>query len=80
MQIEIGEQTKAAILEGGQLMLKQAMRGKWIFNAQITYPNGEGVVGNISTSEEGALENLEGALKHQAPNDQAHLIRAVRTG
>ena len=66
MQIEIGELTKTAIREGGQLLLKQAMRGKWIFNAQITYPNGEGVVGNISTSEEGALENLEGMLKNQS--------------
>ena len=64
MQIEIGEQTKVAIRNGGQLMLKQAMKGKWIFNAQITFKNGEGIVGNISTSEEGALENLEGMLKN----------------
>ena len=61
----VGDHIKAAIRSGGQLMVKQAMKGKWIFNAQIMFVNGEGTVGNISTSEEGALQNLEGVLKLQ---------------
>ena len=63
---EIGEHTKAAIRSGGQLMLKQAMRGKFIFHAQITFASGEGFVGNIAMSEEGALNNLEALLKIKA--------------
>ena len=61
----IGEHIKAAIRDGGQLMVKQAMRDKWIFNAQVMFANGTGTVGNISTSEEGALKNLENALRLQ---------------
>jgi len=67
MQIELGDQTKAAIRSGAQLLLKQVFSGKYIFNARIMYPDGSELVGNISTSEEGALANLEGSLQHQ-PN------------
>ena len=60
--MKLGEHTDAAIKNGGQLLVKQAMPGKWIFNAQITFANGKGYLGNISTTTVGALENLESTI------------------
>jgi hypothetical protein len=56
----------AAIWNGGQLLLKQAMPGKSIFHAQVTFPNGDGAIGKIALSEDGALQNLEDALALEA--------------
>ena len=61
----------AAIRRGGQLLLKQALRGKWIFHAQITFSNGEGTTGQIAMSENGALENLEKALTPEETGGQS---------
>jgi hypothetical protein len=66
--MNLGEHTKAAIRNGGQLMLKQTMREKYIFHAHVTFSDGSGSIGNISTTEEGALENLELKLKFESEN------------
>lgn len=77
MKIELGENTKSAIRDGhGQLLLKQ--EGKWVFNATVTFPNNHRTVG-ISTTEEGALENLEDALNssRRKPNLKLYEISAL---
>jgi len=58
----------AAIRNGGQLMVKQAIHGKWIFHARITMQDGATTVGDISTTEDGAMENLEEKLKKESQN------------
>ena len=63
-----GSRISECIREEGRLVVKQVMPGKWIFNARIVFPGGQKIVGNISTTEDGALENLEGALKHEPRN------------
>lgn len=59
----IGERTKQFIRNGGKLILKQAMPGKWIFNAAIEF-DGRKIVGSIATREDDALASLEGELQH----------------
>jgi hypothetical protein len=58
----LSQRIDAAVRGGGQLLVSQPIRGKWIFRAQVTYPNGDGTMGGMSTTPNGALENLEMVL------------------
>ena len=60
--MKLGQAIDESIKNGGQLMVKQAMNGKWIFHATMTFPNGDGQIGKISTTTDGAIENLEQAI------------------
>ena len=55
-----------AINDGAQMIVKQRMRGKSIFHATLTWPDGEGYSGGIATTIEGAIDNLDTRAEAEA--------------
>jgi hypothetical protein len=54
-----------ACCAGGKLAVGQFLPGRKIFRAQMSWPGEETIMGKISCSVMGALENLEDALAEE---------------
>lgn len=59
----------AALGAAGTLSVEQRFPGKHIFAARMSWPGELDVKGDISTSVEGAIENLEKALVDDAATE-----------
>lgn len=64
-----GTWTTCALNAGGCLTVKQVIKGKTIFRAQMDWPGEQPVRGKIAMSTIGALINLEAALTDDCAND-----------
>ena len=60
---------RTAINAGGKLTVKSIMPGKAIYSARMSWPGETDVVGNISMRVTDALQNLDGALMHDAAKE-----------
>lgn len=62
---------KQALNAGGLMKVGQAIPNKSIFRAVMEWPNEHPVSGKVSTSLEGALENLNEALMEDCADEMA---------
>jgi hypothetical protein len=53
----------SGVAGGGVLKVRAPVQGKWIFSAEITWPGEDTIRGPISTTVQGALENLNAFIQ-----------------